>query len=95
VPLAAALVPLGVGLFGLQRIWGREPFEPWAPGIGLAIFGLFLALQVVRGADAQPVASDLPPSPPSAPSASAPPPPSAPASVPARVHVGTARPRSS
>ena len=54
VPLAGALIPLGVGLFGLQQIWGFASKVSSASGVGLAVVGLFAAFQLARAADVQP-----------------------------------------
>ncbi len=56
-PLGASLVPLGVGVAGLQAL-----FEDWLDETGgrrlmsavLAALGLFVSIQIVRAADAQP-----------------------------------------
>jgi hypothetical protein len=51
VPIGAALVPFGVGVLGLQMLFAKSDADNRRlPAVALAVSGLFLALQVARGA---------------------------------------------
>jgi serine/threonine protein kinase len=55
VPVGAALVPLALGVFGLQRlVRASEQARERMPALGIAIAGLFLALQVARAPSVDP-----------------------------------------